>query len=139
MVALDWVGHGRSFVHEDDQAYRTDELVADFLELYAAFATAQNLLVGHSYGSGLAALLAPRAQQLAPVAGVVLVGAAAVHPSARAAKAIAPLPLWVLNLGRVYHRLGGTNSVSVRQMVGGPDAPGGAPGRRRRWHSRAPA
>ena len=116
VVALDWVGHGRSEVHEDPEHYRTQALLEDLVDVFGRFATGRNVIVGHSYGTALATLLVPRAMALAPVVGVVLIGPVATV-STRSAARMRTVPLWVLNVFRFVHRLGGVHSVSVRQMV----------------------
>ena len=119
VVALDWVGHGRSEVHDDDAHYSADALLADLIDVYGRFATERNILVGHSYGTALTTMLVPHALKLAPVAAVVLIGAVASVPpvTAKTALRLASVPIWVLDLMRAFHRLGGVHSSSVRQMV----------------------
>jgi pimeloyl-ACP methyl ester carboxylesterase len=119
VLAVDLVGHGRSEVVPAPSAYAAAELVADLADVLARFATPRLVLVGHSYGAALVAQLVPHVPSAAAtVVAVVLVGAAgAAPPAATAGAQLARLPVWAVNLLRSAHRIGGTNSVSVRQMV----------------------
>lgn len=61
-VAVDLVGHGRSAKPVAEEFYAGEEMVADVAALVELVRTECVVLVGHSYGSSLAMLAAPRAR-----------------------------------------------------------------------------
>lgn len=77
LVAVDLIGHGESPRPREPSLYAGAELIADLMALFDRHRGARNVLVGHSYGSGLVLrmLLALRdAGRADAVAAAVLIG-----------------------------------------------------------------
>lgn len=101
LVAWDLLGHGLSDKPRSAQAYAWSALVDDYLQVLERHAGPRNLLVGHSFGSGLtlSALLQWQARaDSAQVAGVVLLGTQLHRPLIKGG--ITRLPVWLLRLLR---------------------------------------
>lgn len=97
LVAWDLLGHGASDRPEDPEAYAWDELVADELAVLRRFGGQRNVIVAHSFGTGLAlsALLAGPTVQ---VEAALLLGSQLHRPLKR--KGLLNLPVWALELLR---------------------------------------
>ncbi|WP_273820372.1 alpha/beta fold hydrolase [Pseudomonas asplenii] len=95
LVAWDLLGHGASDKPRRSAAYAWAELVADYLELLRRFGGRRNLIVAHSFGTGLSmsALLQSQA-----VSGALLLGSQLHRPLSRGG--LMALPAWVLELIR---------------------------------------
>jgi pimeloyl-ACP methyl ester carboxylesterase/protein-tyrosine phosphatase len=133
-LAIDLPGCGLSaFEPKHWNAYTTDALVhllAVVIETYRAVDEHQQIiLVGHSMGCSLAALLAspssPHAHLLSEhVAGLIAICPKADSPSPEQVKTlrrVTSVPAFLFDLFRKWDRRGGTDSVSVLRMTG-PDA-----------------
>ena len=97
LVAWDLLGHGASDKPRDAHAYAWDELVADELEILRRYGGERNIIVAHSFGTGLAlsALLSGPAVN---VDAALLLGSQLHRPLKR--KGLLNLPVWVLELLR---------------------------------------
>ncbi|PXX64440.1 Lysophospholipase, alpha-beta hydrolase superfamily [Pseudomonas sp. LAMO17WK12:I10] len=101
LVAWDLLGHGDSEKPRQPAAYAWDELVADQLQIIKRYAGRRNLLVAHSFGTGLAlsALLEqPRRLPEVSVAGALLLGTTLQRPLSRGG--LMALPAWLLEIVR---------------------------------------
>jgi pimeloyl-ACP methyl ester carboxylesterase/protein-tyrosine phosphatase len=130
-LAIDLPGCGLSdFDPKSPGAYTTDSLVqllAIVIEKYRAGDEGQSvILIGHSMGCSLAALLAsqtsPHAHLLAQhVGGLIAICPKADPPTKEQAKTIAriaSLPASIFDIFRKWDRRGGLNSASVLRMTG---------------------
>ena len=130
-LGIDFPGCGLSkFEPTSWDAYTTEsltKLLADTIEYFRDASKNQNVvLIGHSMGASIAALLAssssPYSQLLSGhVLGLVAICPKATPPSARAssvARTLLNLPTPVFDVWRSWNRRGGTESASVTQMVG---------------------
>ncbi|KAK4232086.1 hypothetical protein QBC38DRAFT_145067 [Podospora fimiseda] len=126
-LALDLPGCGRSeFNVASWEAYTTDALI-ELLEIVINKYREDGqrvILIGHSMGSSLAALLAnPRTPSKSSVAKDVL-GLVAICPPAslpsnlKVAKLALSIPDFIFNLFRAWDRRGGLESASVRRFLG---------------------
>ncbi|MBJ9975077.1 alpha/beta fold hydrolase [Pseudomonas sp. S75] len=97
LVAWDLLGHGASDRPNDPRAYAWNELVADELEVLRRFGGQRNVIVAHSFGTGLAlsALLAGPAVK---IEAALLLGSQLHRPLKR--KGLLNLPVWVLEFFR---------------------------------------
>ena len=133
-LAIDLPGCGRSsFVPSSWEAYTTEALVqllATVIETHRDGHSDQNVvLIGHSMGCSLAALLAsstsPYAHLISDhVSGVIAICPKADPPSesqTRQLRKITAVPGFLFDLMRKWDRRGGLNSSSVIRMTG-PDA-----------------
>jgi pimeloyl-ACP methyl ester carboxylesterase len=93
LVAWDLLGHGASAKPRRAQAYAWSELVADYLEILKRYAGGRNLIVAHSFGTGLtlSALLAPPG---VPVEAALLLGTQLRRPVTGGG--LMALPAWIL-------------------------------------------
>ncbi len=135
-LALDLPGCGVSeFAPRDWDAYSTDslvELLETVIEDHRDVAAGQGVvLIGHSMGASLAALLAnPRVQTKTELHKHVL-GLVAICPTAmqlrqdqvRKFRAALCIPGFIFDMWRAWDRRGGLESPSVHRFVG-PDADG---------------
>lgn len=98
LVAWDMLGHGRSAKPRLALAYAWGELVADYLEVFRRYRGQHNVLVAHSFGTGLSvsALLRLRAEGV-DVEAALLLGTQLHRP---AAGGLFALPAWVLEILR---------------------------------------
>ena len=110
IVAYDAIGCGESEKPTAHAAYSTEGLTANAIQIFDMYATAKNILVGHSYGTAQVARLcahvheqstkseAPAAAISKIISGIILLGTAAFFPKGGcSAFAIFSLPLFVLN------------------------------------------
>lgn len=101
LVAWDLLGHGDSEKPRQAAAYAWDELVADQLQIIQRYAGRRNVLVAHSFGTGLAlsaVLEQPRRLPGVTVAGALLLGTALQRPLGRGG--LLGLPAWLLEILR---------------------------------------
>lgn len=101
LVAWDLLGHGDSDKPHDTSAYAWEALVADQVALLQRHAGRRNLVVGHSYGSGLAMstlLELPRQLPHVRIDGALLLGSLLQRPAGRGG--LLGLPTWLLKLLR---------------------------------------
>jgi pimeloyl-ACP methyl ester carboxylesterase len=108
IVAYDSLGCGESDKPSDDKEYTTDALTEDAAEIFKRYATANNVLVGHSYGGPQAVRLMRRieaersedkggdAATQKEIKGIVLLGAADFIPDG--GHPIFTLPICLLEL-----------------------------------------
>ena len=97
LVAWDLLGHGASDKPRNPQAYAWDELVADELEVLRRYGGERNIIVAHSFGTGLA-LSALLSGASIKVDAALLLGSQLHRPLKR--KGLLNLPAWVLELLR---------------------------------------
>lgn len=97
LVAWDLLGHGASDKPRNPQAYAWDELVADGLEILRRYGGERNIIVAHSFGTGLA-LSALLSGASIKVDAALLLGSQLHRPLKR--KGLLNLPAWVLELLR---------------------------------------
>lgn len=132
-VAIDLPGCGRSaFAPEDWDAYSSTSLV-ELLEAVVARYRGSNqglVLIGHSMGCSLAALLASRlmpcehsgaARSASPVLGLVAIcPTAEVHGVTKIAiyRALLCIPSLIFDAWRTWESRGGPNGLSVTRFVG---------------------
>lgn len=100
IVAYDALGCGASEKPRDWNAYSTDRLTEDAITIFKKYATKENILVGHSFGSSLVARVNRAVSRAHSVVGVVLIGTAdhvsnGGHPVFR-------LPLFILRCLHSY-------------------------------------
>lgn len=93
LVAWDLLGHGDSARPRDEHAYAWAELVADYLAILQRYGGARNLIVAHSFGTGLS-LSALLARPAVPVAAALLLGTQLHRPAAGGG--LMALPAWIL-------------------------------------------
>ena len=93
LVAWDLMGHGDSPRPRDDQAYAWPELVADYLALLQRYAGARNLIVAHSFGTGLS-LSALLAKPTITINAALLLGTQLHRPAVSGG--LMSLPAWIL-------------------------------------------
>ncbi|BBP83452.1 MULTISPECIES: alpha/beta fold hydrolase [unclassified Pseudomonas] len=101
LVAWDLLGHGASETPRQASAYAWEELVADQLAIFERFASEQNVVLAHSFGTALtlsALVRLQERQQLNRVHGVLLLGTQLQSP--RGSSPLLKLPAWVLELIR---------------------------------------
>ncbi|WP_297845548.1 alpha/beta hydrolase [Pseudomonas sp.] len=103
LVAWDLLGHGASDKPDHPQAYAWDELVADYLEVFQRYRGKRNVLVAHSFGTGLtlsALASLNQAGRIGEVQGALLLGTFLERP--QRSGGIMSLPVWVLELLRPW-------------------------------------
>ena len=119
-------GHGQSaFCPTDYDAYRLQTL-AELWKVAIERVCAKHghdrvVLVGHSLGCSIAALLATNPNLRPTVAGVIAICPKASSPTPSQRKMFQrflSLPDWVLDVFRWFDRRGGEDSASVRRFVG---------------------
>lgn len=93
LVAWDLLGHGASAKPRRAAAYASSEHVADYLAILERYASVHNLLVAHSYGTGLT-LNALLAKPPVTVDAVLLLGTQLHRPGK--AGGLLRLPAWIL-------------------------------------------
>ncbi|MCU1784023.1 alpha/beta hydrolase [Pseudomonas sp. 13B_2.1_Bac1] len=93
LVAWDLLGHGDSGRPRNAQAYAWSELVADYLAILQRYAGTRNLLVAHSFGTGLS-LSALLAKPTARIDAALLLGARLHRPVVNGG--LMALPAWLL-------------------------------------------
>jgi pimeloyl-ACP methyl ester carboxylesterase len=101
LVAWDLLGHGDSAKPRQSQAYAWSELVADQLEILRRYAARRNILVAHSFGTGLglsALLELPHKLPQVTIDAALLLGTQLHRPLSRGGLMV--LPAWVLELLR---------------------------------------
>lgn len=103
LVALDLLGHGASAKPDHETAYAWAELVDDYLEVLRRYRGEHNLLIAHSFGTGLTlSALAQLTQQgqAQGIDGVLLLGTVLNRPEFKSA--VLSLPVWLLSLLRPW-------------------------------------
>lgn len=93
LVAWDLLGHGDSATPRKATAYAWDELVADYGAILHRYAGARNLIVAHSFGTGLS-LSALLTQPVVPVEAALLLGTQLYRPVSGGG--LMALPAWLL-------------------------------------------
>ena len=93
MVAWDLLGHGDSARPRNDLAYAWSELVADYLAILRRYAGARNLIVAHSFGTGLS-LSALLARPPVAIDAALLLGSRLHRP--QVGGGLMSLPAWIL-------------------------------------------
>ncbi|TFY86801.1 alpha/beta fold hydrolase [Pseudomonas kairouanensis] len=93
LVAWDLLGHGDSARPRDDQAYAWHELVADYLAILQRYAGTRNLIVAHSFGTGLS-LSALLARPTVKIDAALLLGTQLYRP--QVSGGLLALPAWIL-------------------------------------------
>jgi len=93
MVAWDLLGHGDSARPRNDLAYAWSELVADYLAILQRYAGARNLIVAHSFGTGLS-LSALLARPPVAIDAALLLGSRLHRP--QVGGGLMSLPAWIL-------------------------------------------
>jgi len=93
LVAWDLLGHGESAKPRRGAAYAWAELVSDYLEILKRYAGGRNLIVAHSFGTGLS-LSALLAKPAVPIEAALLLGTQLHRPVAGAG--LMSLPAWIL-------------------------------------------
>jgi pimeloyl-ACP methyl ester carboxylesterase len=107
VVAYDAMGCGDSEKPSSNGEYSTDSLTANSIEIFEKYATAQNILVGHSYGTAQVARLCshfrdqnaviPVVKAKRDIRGIVLLGTVDFTPKGGPpALGIFSLPLFLL-------------------------------------------
>ncbi|KAK5109141.1 hypothetical protein LTR62_007503 [Meristemomyces frigidus] len=131
-LAIDLPGCGQSdFKPDNPAAYTTSvfaELVSAAIEHYRdAENNQQVVLIGHSMGCSISALLASSASPLQKTLKLdCIIGMVALSPrsgpftprEARSVKQLSYLPVPVFDLIRMWDRRGGVNSASISRLVG---------------------
>ncbi|KAK1780976.1 hypothetical protein QBC45DRAFT_84257 [Copromyces sp. CBS 386.78] len=130
-LAIDLPGRGRSeFAVRSWEAYTTDalvELLETIIEDYREKEDGQGVvLIGHSMGASLAALLAsprlpPRTQLHKHVVGLIAICPSSGLPNQKQImifRALLWIPEFIFNLWRAWDKRGGSQSVSVNRFVG---------------------
>ena len=106
IVAYDALGCGNSEKPTDIDCYSTNSMLKDALVIVEKYATAMNILVGHSYGSSLVARLCHHYKQTkndimyASIKGLILLGTTDSLPNG--GHPIFQLPICLLNLIQSY-------------------------------------
>ncbi|MFS2160791.1 alpha/beta fold hydrolase [Pseudomonas sp. Pseusp122] len=103
LVALDLLGHGASEKPDIQSAYAWQELVEDYLEVLRRYRGKHNLLIAHSFGTGLtlsALVQLIRQGQAAGIDGLVLLGTVLKRPQLK--PGVLSLPVWILRLLRPW-------------------------------------
>lgn len=93
LVAWDLLGHGASAKNRSPEAYAWPELVADYLEILERYGGSRNLIIAHSFGTGLT-LSALLAKPAVPIEAVLLLGTR-LHSISRSG-GLMRLPAWIL-------------------------------------------
>lgn len=93
LVAWDLLGHGDSAKPRDESAYAWSELVADYGAILQRYGRAHNLIVAHSFGTGLS-LSTLLADSGVTVEAVLLLGTMLHRPVTRGG--LMSLPAWLL-------------------------------------------
>ncbi len=93
LVAWDLLGHGDSARPRDAQAYAWPELVADYLAILQRYAGTRNLIVAHSFGTGLS-LSALLARPPVKIDAALLLGTQLYRP--QVSGGLMALPAWIL-------------------------------------------
>jgi len=93
LVAWDLLGHGQSAKPRQASAYAWAELVADYGAILKRYAGPRNLIVAHSFGTGLT-LSTLLTRPAAPVEAVLLLGTLLHRPVASGG--LLSLPAWIL-------------------------------------------
>lgn len=129
-LAIDLPGCGQSSMKPRNwKAYTSDalvELLAVVIETYRDREAGQGIvLVSHSYGTSLSALLASSTSPHAHLVSEHVLGLVAICPAVppdaahtKAAKTACNTPAPIFDLFRRYDRRGGINSASVARMAG---------------------
>jgi len=102
----------RSYEH-----YTTEAYVEDLVALLQRYRSDDTVLICHSYGCAIGALLYQRMPQ--SIKGIVMIGPKAlVTPHEQESKTkLAKTPDWAVNLARKVDRIGGIHSQSVNRLV----------------------
>ncbi|NIL20593.1 hydrolase [Pseudomonas sp. ATCC PTA-122608] len=93
LVAWDLLGHGASAKPYNPEAYAWPELVADYLEILKRYSGPRNLIVAHSFGTGLS-LSALLANPAIPIEAALLLGTQLNRPGKSGG--LMRLPAWML-------------------------------------------
>ncbi|WP_025854925.1 alpha/beta fold hydrolase [Pseudomonas sp. CHM02] len=93
LVAWDLLGHGDSARPREDQAYAWPELVADYLAILQRYGGVRNLIVAHSFGTGLS-LSALLARPPVSIDAALLLGTQLYRPVVSGG--LMSLPAWIL-------------------------------------------
>ncbi|KAF8946437.1 hypothetical protein BGZ52_008736, partial [Haplosporangium bisporale] len=117
ILAVDMCGYGGSDVPESYEHYTTEAYVEDLVALLQRYRSDDTVLICHSYGCAIGALLYQRMPQ--SIKGIVMIGPKAlVTPHERESKAkLAKTPDWAVDLARKVDRMGGIHSQSVNRLV----------------------
>lgn len=103
LLAWDMLGHGASAKPEQSAAYAWEELVEDYLEVLRRYKGERNVLVGHSFGTGLtlsALARLERQDSASTVESVLLLGSMLLRPEAK--NPVLSLPAWLLEILRPW-------------------------------------
>ncbi|OIN45637.1 alpha/beta fold hydrolase [Pseudomonas costantinii] len=93
LVAWDLLGHGDSAKPRDEGAYAWSELVADYLAILQRYGGARNVIVAHSFGTGLS-LSTLLAKPAVPIDAALLLGTQLYRPVTSGG--LMSLPAWLL-------------------------------------------
>ncbi|MDF3203145.1 alpha/beta hydrolase [Pseudomonas sp. 1912-s] len=93
LVAWDLLGHGTSAKPRNPEAYAWPELVADYLEILKRYAGSRNLIIAHSFGTGLT-LSTLLAKPAIPIESALLLGTQLNRPGRSGG--LMRLPAWIL-------------------------------------------
>ncbi|OAA57205.1 dual specificity phosphatase catalytic domain protein [Cordyceps fumosorosea ARSEF 2679] len=135
-LAIDHPGGGRSAYSQTRWGAYTMEALAELLETIIEDhrdkdAGQKVVLIGHSLGTGLSALLASKKTTHTTDLVSHIVGLIAICPSAgplgesssRGLRALLWVPGWVFSLWRLWDSRGGPNSVSIARFAGAKASP----------------
>lgn len=103
LVAWDLYGHGDSPKPDQPDAYAWDELVEDYLAILSLYSGPRNVLVAHSFGTGLTLSVLSRlrsAQSGPQVESALLLGSLLSRPAFK--PGLLSLPAWALKLIRPW-------------------------------------
>jgi abhydrolase domain-containing protein 8 len=93
LVAWDLLGHGTSAKPRNPEDYAWPELVADYLEILKRYGGSRNLIIAHSFGTGLT-LSTLLAKPAIPIESVLLLGTQLNRPGRSGG--LMRLPAWIL-------------------------------------------
>ncbi|RKO90341.1 Alpha/Beta hydrolase protein [Blyttiomyces helicus] len=115
VLAIEWVGNGKSDRPLGDADYETRSIVEDIADVLDGY---KEKLISHSYGCVLASHLYPLAPtSISAMIFIAPKGPPSAHEIA-SVSSLLKLPTPIVNIFRYFDRRGGVNSKSVNRMLG---------------------
>eukprot|EP00835_Amoeboradix_gromovi_P000752 NODE_28_length_33831_cov_0.361200.p7 type:complete len:479 gc:universal NODE_28_length_33831_cov_0.361200:3088-1652(-) len=126
VISVDLYGHGQS---DDASSWDLKEIAKQYCKLLPR--DKSYVFIAHSMGVGIAVYMYHEIKE--HVKGMIWIGAKLSYDPNKM-KAISSTPIWLINLWRRYHRIGGIYSQSVRQYIFYPAASAAIRQKQLKWN-----